>query len=222
MTALWIILAVCAFIALIMLIPVGIDLRYDGNIAAAIRVLFIRYQLYPKKQKKINLRKFSKKRFDRMLAKQAEKEEKKKAKKAKKAAVSAEKKAEKKEKPTEDEHSLVKDLWEMRSLILDTVGFFIHRIHTTLARIRVTIGAEDAAKCAILYGAVAQSAAYITEILRTQTILRKKEEVDIRADFTSEKTVADVDVRFAVRIGGVVLTVLHLGIGFIKKQLKKD
>ena len=89
MTALWILCGVLLFLALILFIPIGIEIRYDGEIKLSLCVLFFRHVLIPKKKKKINLRKFSKKRFEKMLAKEKKKAEKKAAKKKTKQSQSA-------------------------------------------------------------------------------------------------------------------------------------
>ena len=224
MTALYIICGVVLLFALILLVPVGIELRYDGEIALDAKIAFVRIALVPKRRKKIKLRKFSKKRFGKMLAKEEKKEEKKAAKKSahkdeavpeKKPEATAEKKAEKKPK-------LVSDLWEMRSLLIRTVGAFIHRIRTKVARICVTIGSEDAAKSALLYGAVSQFAVYILEILRSQTKMAREGEVVIGVDFTSEKTRADVDVRLSICVGSVIAVAIGFGVGYFKHRINQD
>ena len=229
MSALLIIGGILLFFALIFFIPVGIELRYNGDIALDARIAFVRLRLVPKRRKKINLRKFSKKRFEKMLAKEKKKSEKKAAKKSpkqtkKKTASPAEKKKDQKsaEKKTEDKPKLVSDLWQMRSLILKTIGRFIHRINTKTFDIRVIIGSGDAATSAILYGAATQFAVYILEILRTQTRFRCKETVDIGVDFTSEETVAEIALRFSIRVGSVIATAIGFAIGFIKKKLKEN
>lgn len=228
MTALWILCAVLVFITLILFIPIGIELRYDTEIKLSLVILFFRYRLIPKKKKKINLRKFSKKRYEKMIAKEKKKEAKKAAKKA---AKEAKKKAEQAEAAKKEEAAkekkkgvpqIVTDLWEMRSMILRTVRRFIGRIKTQKVKIRLLIGSDNAASSALIYGAAANAAVDIEEILRTQTDLRRECEIALGVDFTSEKTVADVEVRFAVTLANVLATAISFVFGFVKHKIKQN
>ena len=226
MTALWILCGVALFTVLVLLVPLGVELRYNGEIAVDAKIAFVRLRIIPKRKKKIRLRRFTKKRFERTLAKEKKKEEKKAAKKAAKSKKPSDKpseaKPEKSAEKKEESPKLVSDLWQMRSLILRTVGRFVHRIRTKTFSVRVLIGSEDAATSALLYGAAAQFAAYVSEILRTQTKMRCREAVDIGVDFTSEKTAADIDVAFSISVGGVIATAIGFGVGFIKRKIKQD
>ena len=222
MTGLWILCGVLLFLALILFTPIGIELRYDGEIGAAIRVLCFRYRLMPKKKKKIKLRKYSKKNFEKMLTKEKKKAEKKAAKKSKKAD-----KKEQEEKPSAAEgekkgkkSSLVSDLWDMRSLLLKTVRSFIGRIRTERMRVRVVIGSDNAAKSALIYGAASNVAVDMQEILRTQTNLRRDCEIALGVDFTSDKTVADVYVRLAVTVASVIATGFGFIVGYFRHKKK--
>ena len=215
-----------------MIVPIGVELRYDGEIAVAVRVLCFRYRLMPKKRKKIKLRRFTKKRYEKMLAKEKKKKEKKAAKKAKKAADKAEK-AEKekteKEKAAEaqgqkkeSKTKIVSDLWQMRSLIAKTVRGFIGRVRTERMRVRLVIGSDNAATSALIYGAAANAAVDMQEILRTQTNLRRECEIDLGVDFTSETTVADVYVRMAITLANVLGTAIAFIFGFLKRKIKQS
>ena len=224
MTALYIIGGVLLLFIAILFIPIGVELRYDGEFAAALRVLFIRYRIIPKRKKKIKLRKFSKKRYERMIAREKKKAEKKAAKKAKKAAEKAQKKAEgekaaEAKKKKRDVPKLIGDLWDMRDLIVRTVRDFVGRIRTERVKIRLVIGSDNAAKSALIYGAASNFAVEVPEILRTQTNLRRECEIALGVDFTSEETVADIEMRFALRIASVLATALVFIFGFVKHKI---
>ena len=231
MIALCIIGGVALFIALVLLIPVGVALRYDGEIALDARIAFVRLRLIPKPKKKIKLRKFTKKRFERTLAKKKKKEEKKAAKKAAKDQNKAPKESdEKKEEKVgakdagkkEADPKLVSDLWQMRSLIAKTIGGFVHRVRTNELKILVRIGSDNAATSALVYGAVSQFAAYVIELLRTQTRMRCREQIGVGVDFTSEKTEADIALCFTIRVGSALAAALGFIIGYIKHRIKKE
>lgn len=220
MTALWILCGVVVAVCLLLLIPLGIELRYNGDISLSVKVSFFRYSLIPKRRKKIRLWKFSKKRYEKMLAKEKNKSEKKPAKKPRLAAKhdamvrKAEESAEKKK--------LISDLWELRSVMLDILDRFLNKIHTKSLRVHLTVGAKDAASCALLYGATSQFAAYATELIRSQTQMRCREDVVLGADFTSEETMADIELCFCVRVGNVIASILRLGVEYFKKMIKEN
>lgn len=223
MTALWILCGVLLFLALILFTPIGVELLYDGEITVSVRALCFRYRVMPKKQKKINLRKFSKKRYEKMLAKEKKKAEKKAAKKAKKAASAKEdEQAEAKEGEKGGKSKLVSDLWSMRSLIVRTIRSFIGRIRTERMRVRLLIGSDNAAKSALIYGAASNVAVDLQEILRTQTNLRRECEIAIGVDFTSEKTIAEAEIRLAVTVAGVIATAFGFIVGFLKQKIRQD
>ena len=224
MTGLWVLCGILLFLALILFTPIGIELCYDGEFAVSVRVLCFRYRLTPKKQKKINLRKFSKKRYEKMIAKEEKKAAKKAAKEAKKAAA---KEAEKKEEAEKGEKgkkrsALVSDLWKMRSLIFRTVRGFIGRIRTERFRVRVVIGSANAAQSALIYGAASNVALSVQEILRSQTNLRRECEIALGVDFTAEKTVADVYALFSVTVASAVVTAFGFIFGFLKRKIKQS
>ena len=226
MTALWIVCGVLLFFALLLFIPIGVELRYDGEIAVAVRVLCFRYRIMPKKQKKIKLRRFTKKRYERMLAKERKKEAKKAAKKAEKAAEKAAKAEKEKSagaagKKKESQTKLISDMWQMRSLIMRIVRRFIGRVRTERMRVRLVIGSDNAAQSALIYGAAANAAVDMQEILRTQTNLRRECEIELGVDFTSETTVADVYVRLAVTLASALAAAISFIFGFLKHKIKQ-
>ena len=88
----------------------------------------------------------------------------------------------------------------MRHTVTRIVGEFARHIRTDTVYIKADISSDDAAKCALLYGAVSQFASYILEFLREFTKLReKKVTVDINADFSSSETAADIKFVLCVR-----------------------
>lgn len=218
MIALWILCGIAILVGLILLTSVGIELRYDGDIRLSIMVAFYRYQLIPERTKKVRLWKFSKKRYERLLAKEtAEKKPKKKPqsvhKHDKEPAAPVKR---------EEKSKLASDLWQMRSVILDILGGFFRKVRTRRVKIHLTVGAEDAASCALQYGVASQFAAYALELVRSQTKMECREDVSVSADFTSETTAADIELRFCVRVGSVIASILRLGVEYFKKMIKEN
>lgn len=220
MTALWILCGIVALVCLILLIPIGIELRYDGEITLSARTAFLRFRLIPKRRKKIRLRNFSKKRYEKMLAKEKEKAEKKR--KTRSVRTSQHKEAEQKRDGGEKKTTLAADLWELRDIMLDIFGDFVRKIRTDRLKIHLTVGASDAASCALLYGAASQFTAYALELVRSQTRISCREDVAVTADFASEETYADIELCFRVHVGNVLASVFRLGIEYFKKMIKEN
>ena len=99
-------------------------------------------------------------------------------------------------------------------LIRDIYRPIISAIRIRVDRLFVSVGTEDAAKTAILYGVAAQGAAYILALLDSFTKTRiNNEETAVIADFTATKTVTDIKIRILIsplRIIGLYIKALWL------------
>lgn len=223
MTALYILCGIALAVGLILLINVGIEMKYDGEITLCLRLACFRFRLIPKRQKKVRLRRFSKKRYEKLIAEERRKAGGEKADKKRTAGKHdkvQETPAKRREKRLERKQ-LVSDLWEMRSVIAGILGDLLCSIRTRSVKVRVVLGAEDAASCALLYGAVSQFAAYALGLIRSRTHMRCREEVSICADFTSEQTVADIGFCFCIRVGSILAAVFRLGAAYFKKLIRE-
>ena len=224
MTALIIIAVITALIALLLFAQGSITIKYDGELTVTASALFIKFGLLPKKDKKINLAKFSYKNYQKMIAKEAEAEEKKQAAKAEKDEQKKQKKADeaasgKQKKPISE---TVDDIKDYARLVADTLKTFFGHLRIDICRAIVTVGGKDASSTAMTYGIVSQSVAYLMETLSNVTHFRrmKGEKIDVRADFLSDKISADLEVRFRVRVINILHVALRGGIGFIKIKNK--
>ena len=63
-----ILLAVSAVIALILFIPINLTVEYHDGFFIYAGGGFIKFRILPKKEKKLRLRKFSKKNYEKMIA----------------------------------------------------------------------------------------------------------------------------------------------------------
>ena len=165
MTALIVISAAVALLALILSAPIKLRVMYTDSVSVFAGIGLFSFRIYPKKKKKIKLRDYSAENYRKMMSELdgAEKEEKK----PKKAET-----AEKKSAEAEDDESIIKVLYGMRRAVTRIVGEFARHIRTDTVYIKADISSDDAAKCALLYGAVSQFASYILEFLREFTKLR--------------------------------------------------
>ena len=179
-------------------------IAYSDEFALTVRVLGIPIKILPKKKKKIKISAYSRKnraKYEAAEKEKAIKKSKKKAeKKKKKDAAKAKKKADKaagKAKPK-------KPIDEVIDMVLDlvkvAVGRFGKHLRIRIARLHIGVGTGDAASTAILYGAIAPAVACLAAHLDSTSTLRHpvKSDVDIHADYLSEKMVVDIEIGFSI------------------------
>lgn len=135
-----------------------------------------------------------------------------------------------KEVETEREEKDVKKIpisWQI-DRIARLIGRITDRLKDTLTlrarRVIVTVSTDDAAKTALLYGAVSAALAGLIELLdrsvaRVKT--RGRDEINVHADFVGGKTTADVDIILSARVFGILRILFTILIsGEFKKKAK--
>lgn len=167
-----ILLGILLFFLLLLLIPVHLDIEYDGELRVNVRYLFIKYPLYPPRPKK-------------------EKKPKKKK----------EKPEEKKEKPKKEnaavkfvrEHGIdavIEILKAVVDIIKNLLGSTSRHLVIDKLVINAIIVGSDSADTALKY-AYACSAVYpMVSFLKSNAHLRRHSE-DISAGFLFEKTIVE-------------------------------
>ena len=185
-TPLLIIGAILLFLLILLFLPVRLTVSYRERVALHLGVLFLSFRLYPRRKKPKKQPRIAKKH----------KKAPKRAKKSQKAAAAAEPKP----KPTLEENlQLVRTL---SAAVLRKTGKHL-RLRT--ARLHVSVATDDAAKTAVLYGAVSGAVALLLEGLSHVTRLRSaKESVLVRADYLSERSAADVRLVFSLNLYGAL------------------
>ncbi len=206
MTALIILFSILLLIVLILLIRIKVVIDYKGeDIKLNLLILGIPIKLLPKKEKKkkIKLSDYSYKNQQKQLQKKPKKEKKKN----KKENINV------KEKPPISE--AIPTIADMVKYLLKK--FFGH-LRIDVTEIKITVGTDDAAKTAILFGIVNQAAAALFDLLSTITNIKKnrKNEIAVYADFTSEKTVVNINLGFSLRI----MHLFSIAFGTLFKYLK--
>ncbi|MBP5207155.1 MAG: DUF2953 domain-containing protein [Clostridia bacterium] len=208
MTALYIIGGILLFILLLCLIPVGIRIVYDKEFALSVTIGPVRKQIIPKKEKKIRISDYSYEKLER----RKRREEKKAAAKAKKKKKNEKKgsagKEEKKDsvlvsklKNPDTAPEMIEQLYDMLSVIVEK---FARRLHIKFFTLDATIGSDNAAKTAILYGGACSAAGMIASLLSQYTDAKnKKNGIRIAPDFLAEKTAVSADVSAKIYVGGV-------------------
>lgn len=240
----WIIFG-CILLAfwLIGMIRASVEVEYNTGVRVAVKVLGMTFRITPKEKKPPKLSDFTPKKYRKRLAKdeklrlkqEAKKAEKQAKKDAKKAAKKAEKEAKKKGLPPPDtgkkkkKEKKKKGLAEIMELVL--VGLdalkglfrsFGKHFEIEAVRMKINVGSGDAAQTAILYGIIVQFAAYLCHGLAAITNFKckKPEEIQVNADFLSDKLTMDLHFIFRLRVWHLFAMVFAAGIAAIKRLLK--
>lgn len=90
----------------------------------------------------------------------------------------------------------------------------------------VSIGTDDAAKTALIYGGAAQATSYLFTFLdeTAHFSVKRKAPVNVRANFLSGKTEAKIQINFSIRIWQIISIALCAGKTYIHdmKKNKKE
>ena len=223
MTGLWILLGIFLFFFILFAAPIHIIVGLSEEVSAAVRILCFKIKLFPRPKrpkKKPKPPKDPKKHARKLAKKKAKKERKDLEKAEKKAAKKAEKKAKKASEPKKK-----RDIVGLVKLLLKVIGAFL-RSFPKHFRIRIhdyeiTVASDDAAKTAVMYGAVyALSQKLFNDLNRWKNFkIRKNASLRIDADFLAEKTKAKVKIEFILSIGGVLAMVFAAAIAFVKAAI---
>lgn len=143
------------------------------------------------------------KREERRQKRLAAKAEKKKRRAAEKAAEKARKKKQKKAlAATRPSPNLKENLDMILALLKKLYEVTRGRMHVRVKRLLISVGTEDAAKTAVLYGATVASVASIIGFIdqKFTRIRRRSGEMQVRADYLSGKTHAEIDIICSIRL----------------------
>ena len=229
MTALYIILAIVLFFALILSLRVQLYIRQTDEFRLRAGVGPVVLTLSPKKKKKVKLSDFTQKKHAKRLLCDKKKAEKKAIKKAlkdekkKKSALPREiKKAE--EASRGDHESKISGIIEIVKFILDEFPRLASYLRTEIRMLSVTVGGSDAADCAKKYGVISALTSCLIELLDHKTKLKKlkTKTVSVNADFLSEKTRIMIDVSLKISIFSILRVGFHTIKWFISQKLKNS
>lgn len=232
-------------IGIILLVIFGIGairatvyIDYADDISLYVRVLGIKIGILPKKEKKVNINKYSAKKFRKMLKKKEEAEKKKLEKKKKKDELKKQKKLEKKQKkdaekqyrkdhpdePKKDHKKL--PLGQIFPLVGDVLSTLFSRFgrhfRIKVARLNITVATGDAATTAVLYGVAVQGVEYILALLDKMTNVkyRRDAEVNVNVDYLSDATAVDIALAFSLRVWHVFDLLFRVAFAAVKNLLK--
>ncbi len=203
MIALYIIIGIIALIAAILCVRVGINIVFEEELAVYLKVLFLRFRLYPQKKKKFKPKKHGKKR-----------------EKAKKPdTVVKDVHSEPKKKPP-----ITETIATVTELIKAFSAAFARKLHVRLAKISIKIATGDAAQTAILYGAASGAMACLIDLLDSITSLSslRRSEISVVPDFTSEHTEARINISLSVSVFGALTVLIKTLLKYLSLKIKNN
>ncbi len=215
MIILCILTAITALITLILSLWVRLRVAYteENGLRVWVRVLFLKFNLLPAKQQKINLRDYKIKRFRKLERKRTLLAEKERHKKAKKSAESDAAPAE-----ISPELPLGEKIALLTKVITKIIRRFARYLRVDVSRLYIKVASDDAAKTAYLYAAAVQSAAYLTEIMQNITNFNVNRSADFSVipDFTSEQSEINADFTFRMRVMDMARLGISALIGYMR------
>ena len=227
MTALIVIAAIVLFFAILLSLKIKVFVKQSDSLTVKCGLGPIMIRIMPKKEKKVKLSDFSYKKHQKRLKKEKAKAEQKKLKKAERDRAKAiEKKAKEIEKKSADAapEEKIASIGEIISFASDEFPKLFSYFHTDIRHIDITVGGKDAAKVATTYGAVCASVALLIELLKNKTAYkaRKNVMINVRPDFTLEKTKASVTVQLGISIFSLLRVAVHSLKWYIKQLIRAE
>ena len=186
--------AVAAILALILFSPVKIRVFTANGVNVTARYLIFKRELYPAPPKK---------------------EKKKKPKEQKK-------KEKPKKEQTADFSNVLSQLKELTEILKKLLVKLKKRLRITLRKLYITVGSDEAAKTAMIYGAVCVACDELLETMKRFLKFKIKgdDAVGVNADFTSEKISAETDAEFSMSVISALTIVLPALAEYTKQKDK--
>lgn len=211
MTAAIIISAIVLFFVALGMIPISVKVAAAGKgkeFRAAVRICILHIPAYTLS--------FGGGKAEKSAEPAAEQEPKKKKKQKQKKAAKPQKKE---KKSIEDIISLVKLLIEIAKKVLEKTWRYIR---IKIERYDITVGTDDAAKTALIYGGVSQATSYLFTLLDETAHLRvkRKAPVNVGVDFLATETKASVQMDFCLRLWHILSIGLGAGITYLRGMKK--
>ena len=166
-----------------------------------LRILFFKIQILPDKDKKFNISKFKKKQ--------------------KNAPITIIKDIKDSE---TDSPSLLDKLNTIREIISIFFNAFRTHLHVKLSKIHVSVATNDAAKTAVLYGAISGAVACIVDLIDEITNLKplKDSSISVEPDFLSSKTEIDLNITLYITVLGAIKSLMKSLIQYYTLNNRKE
>lgn len=193
-----IIISVAVLILLLMSSRLRFTFESIDGVNLTLRFLFLKFRLYPKKQKKIILKDYSLKKV-----------------KARKNQDGAEKKHDKKNAPNKSKNA-GKANGDVKSFLISCLKTIAKdlpkRVRTERLILHLTVCGKDAAGTAIKFGAANQFASLLCSIIDEGMPMKntKRRSICITPDYIGEKDQYNVKITLSITLGGIILSAIKI------------
>ena len=179
-----------------------------------LKVFFLRFNIAPS-QKKIKFKNFTRKTHKKFLLKKKKKLEGKKKK-------ILERKKEHQTDTTVNPSEKTNNVRTIFRSVKKAVGVFGKHLLISIRDFYISVGSDDAAQTAVMYGLVYQFYYYLFEFLsiKTNVDTRKCKRSIVTSDFLSEKYDISLDIILSIRIWQVLHVAFSAGFIFLNNYLK--
>ena len=186
---LYIFLGLALLIALILSIRAKLHIRYKDELTIYLKILFFKIPLFPESKIKLDP-----KRYEKML----------KGEENPQASIITQIKEE------STKNSLLENIKMIGSFISTLIKSCAPYMRVKLARVHIYVGSSDAAKTAILYGAISGALALLIDNIDEYTNLEKlkKKSIIVEPDFLAETTSANIHICLSISVYGAIATML--------------
>ena len=205
MIFLYILLGIVALILLLLCVPVKVRLRLkeDGSLRVDVKAAIFPVFRHPPKPSRFRPQDYSPRAIakrEQRLAKKAARRKKKQAKKQPSAKQTAE------QKPKQTLSQKVAKLSDTLSLVTSLIdalhGKLFRSTHVRIRRLSICIATGDAAKTALLYGAICPAARLLLEAIDecSNLHLHHPEQLRVYPDFTGDRISAVLDIGISLHV----------------------
>ena len=194
----WILAAILLILVLLLLLRIRFDIQCNDETAVNLRILGIKFPLYPQTKKKVKVSRF------------------KKGYPKKKEKKPTEKKVEKKPTTPADTIPLGEKIETVTSLVKLLCAKLFKHLRLDVSQIVVAVGGKDAASCAITYGVVSQAVVYLLAFLDDHMRKKRGGEINVRCDFTAETTKCDILISASLTVWQLLDITISLAYNYFK------
>ncbi len=215
-TAAIIALSVLLLVTVLALARAGITVEYREALRLKVTFLGIPLWRYPQKKKAVRVSDYTPEKLRRRELR--EKKRNLRRLKRKHKQLLKQKKAPSGRPPKKrDLGGTLKHLRKLLTLLIaKTAGYARLRID----RLIITVGSEDAAKTAVLFGAVNQAAILLLELPAAthKPVCGRRSRISVKPDFTATECTADLSLSLSLRVWQMVVLLFHALCGYLKSK----
>ena len=201
MTGVILLLCFLLLILAILMLRVGLILRYEEEVS-----LFFKYRIFPRKSTP-KVKEFSAKGIRSKLDKDKEKLDKQNEKEKKEKVKAAPKK----------KTNVIETVKLVADILSTLVEKLLRYLRVRVACLELTVATDDAAKTAIQYGIAVQIVQYIVTTLECITDFKVERDGNVRVDcdFCADRSLLKVDMEFSIRLWQAIAMALGAGAKYV-------